>query len=85
MAFQILAINPGSTSTKLPGLPTKRKSGGKLRHDPRPWPPFLCGGPFAFRLSTIEQAASSHGSLLDSLSAAAGREACGARSRGNLR
>ena len=75
MAFQILAINPGSTSTKIAWFTDEKEEWREtVRHDPQALAAFpSVADQFAFRLSTIEQAASSHGSPLDSLSAAAGR------------
>lgn len=75
MAFQILAINPGSTSTKIAWFTDEKEEWREtVRHDPQALAAFpSVADQFAFRLSTIEQAASSHGSSLDSLSAAAGR------------
>ena len=63
MAFQILAINPGSTSTKIAWFTDEKEEWREtVRHDPQALAAFpSVADQFAFRLSTIEQAASSTG------------------------
>ncbi len=75
MAFQILAINPGSTSTKIAwysdGTEAWRET---VRHDPDAIAAFpTVADQFAFRLETISEALASHGASFDRLSAVAGR------------
>ncbi|MBP6332734.1 MAG: butyrate kinase [Aminivibrio sp.] len=75
MAFQILAINPGSTSTKIAwysdGTETWRET---VRHDPDALAVFpSVADQFSFRLETISEALVSHGASFDELSAVAGR------------
>ncbi|MGI6252866.1 MAG: butyrate kinase [Aminivibrio sp.] len=75
MSFQILAINPGSTSTKIAWFADEKEEWREtVRHDPEALAVFpSVADQFALRLSTIEQAAASNEASLDDLSAVAGR------------
>lgn len=75
MSAEVLAINPGSTSTKIAWF-----RGGEriwqetVNHDPAEISAFeKVADQYEFRKKTIEDAAASHGSDLDSLSAVVGR------------
>ncbi len=75
MAPEILAINPGSTSTKIAWF-----SGGErlwqetVNHDPEEISSFArVADQYAFRMKTIEDASRTHGSDLDTLDAVVGR------------
>lgn len=75
MLLRVLAINPGSTSTKIAwfkdGLEEWRET---VRHDPDALSEFpSVAGQFQFRLDTIAEAVASRGASLDDLSAVAGR------------
>ncbi len=75
MSFDVLAINPGSTSTKIAWFRDDDELWREtIRHDPKelhPYPSIV--DQFEFRLRTIETAVSSHGMSMDGLSAAVGR------------
>lgn len=75
MPFQILAINPGSTSTKIAWFSDEKEEWREtVRHDPDDLAAFpSVADQFEFRLSTIERAAEANGASLDALSAVAGR------------
>lgn len=75
MAPEILAINPGSTSTKIAWF-----SGGErlwqetVNHNPEEISSFArVADQYAFRMKTIEDASRTHGSDLDTLDAVVGR------------
>ena len=75
MVFQVLAINPGSTSTKIAWFYDEEEQWREtVRHDPEELARFeAIADQFEFRLATIQAAASSHGSSFYSLSAVVGR------------
>jgi len=75
MAPEILAVNPGSTSTKIAWF-----SGGErlwqetVNHDPEEISAFArVADQYELRMKTIEDASGSHGSDLDALDAVVGR------------
>lgn len=75
MVFQVLAINSGSTSTKVAWFHDDEEQWREtVRHDPDELAHFeAIADQFEFRLATIERAAFSHGSSFDKLSAVVGR------------
>lgn len=75
VAFEILAINPGSTSTKIAWYRDEEEVWEEIiQHDPDILEEFpTVVAQFKFRLDTIVKAVASHGASLDALSAAVGR------------
>lgn len=75
MAREILAINPGSTSTKIAWFKDEEEVWREtVRHDPDEVARFEhVADQYAFRLATIEEAVAKHGVSLDSLAAVVGR------------
>lgn len=75
MAFEVLAINPGSTSTKIAWFRDDEELWREtIRHDPKELDPYpSIADQFEFRLRTIEAAIAAHGASLDALSAVVGR------------
>jgi butyrate kinase len=75
MAFQVLVINPGSTSTKIAWFVDDEKSWQEtVFHDPEEIGAFpTVVAQFEYRLRTIERTVAEKGSDLDTLSAVAGR------------
>lgn len=75
MAFHILALNPGSTSTKIAWYKDSEELWREtVRHDPEALGEFpSVADQFAFRLATIEAAVKDHGMAFSGLSAVAGR------------
>lgn len=75
MAREILAINPGSTSTKIAWFKDEEEVWREtVRHDPEEVARFEhVADQYAFRLKTIEEAVDAHKASLDSLNAVVGR------------
>ena len=75
MAREILAINPGSTSTKIAWFRDEEEAWREtVRHDPEEVARFEhVADQYAFRLETIEEAVGKHGVSMDSLDAVVGR------------
>lgn len=75
MPFQVIAINPGSTSTKIAWYSDSTEVWREtVRHDPDELGAFdSVAGQYQYRLSTVEAAAAAHGCSFDVLSAAVGR------------
>ncbi len=75
MAFNVLAVNPGSTSTKIAWYKDNEELWrDTVRHDPEALGEFSSvADQFLFRLSTIAQAVKDHGMTFSDLSAVAGR------------
>lgn len=75
MTFQILTINPGSTSTKIAWFSGDNETWREtVRHDVDVLDAFpSVAEQFSFRLSTIGEALAVHGASFDELSAVAGR------------
>ena len=75
MAFHILALNPGSTSTKIAWYQDSEELWREtVRHDPEALGEFSSvADQFAFRLATIEAAVKDHEMAFSDLSAVAGR------------
>ncbi|HPJ49012.1 MAG TPA: butyrate kinase, partial [Synergistales bacterium] len=75
MASEILAINPGSTSTKIAWFSGKERLWQEtVNHDPKEISSFSkVADQYEFRMKTIEDASRTNGSNLDSLDAVVGR------------
>lgn len=75
MAFEVLAINPGSTSTKIAWFRDDEELWREtIRHDPKELDPYpSIADQFEFRLSTIERTVAAHGASMNNLSAVVGR------------
>lgn len=73
--MEILAINPGSTSTKIAWFRDDEEVwGDTIRHDPEDLVKFEhIVDQFCFRFATIKEAVAKHGGVLDSLDAVVGR------------
>jgi butyrate kinase len=75
MSFEVLAINPGSTSTKVAWFSDEdEKWRENVRHDPEKIAGFAhTADQYGFRLETIEKIAKEHGNDFDELDAVVGR------------
>ncbi len=75
MSFEVLAINPGSTSTKVAWFSDENERWREtVRHDPEKIAGFAhTADQYEFRLETIEKVAKEHGNNFDELDAVVGR------------
>lgn len=75
MSFEVMAINPGSTSTKVAWFRDEKEIWREtVRHDPEQIAGFAhTADQYGFRLETIEKVAKDHGNDFDELDAVVGR------------